>query len=260
MREEEPRTDHQKRNQDGGSRSPPDDPFRPDREPDDHRSRTAVHGLTRLDALDHVGFGLVHELVGEALQPIRERHHPLELERAPLGDPSAPDHVDHPGHDVDELIVVVSNTAEQLRLVARDELHAVEIVPELIELAECRLERAFVRTQKGRRHAVELGGGIVLDLAVGGDLPLEDHEPLRAAIDCAQRPEADRADDDEEHDHGEEGREELGVDRRRDPPDRSAEPGRPHCFDPSRRSARMSPNSSSGSKRVPRYWTRRMPR
>ncbi|TIX68469.1 MAG: hypothetical protein E5V25_13180, partial [Mesorhizobium sp.] len=56
---------------------------------------------------------------------------------------------------------------EHFRLTLGDELHAVEVVAELVELAQRRIQHPVVLKQKGGGDAVELGGRIVLDLAIG---------------------------------------------------------------------------------------------
>jgi hypothetical protein len=43
---------------------------------------------------------------------------------------------------------------------------------ELVELAERRIERAFVGQEQRRRNAIELRRRVVLDLAIRGDLAL----------------------------------------------------------------------------------------
>ena len=146
---------------------------RADREPDHLPPRPRVRPLGSVDARHHVRLGLVHELVGQALEPVRERTGLGHLHLPALGGLARPDQLDHVGHDPDEALVVLADAAEQLDLVLCDELEPIEIVAELVELAQRRLERPLVRNEQRRGDAVELARGVVLELAVGRDLALE---------------------------------------------------------------------------------------
>ena len=75
-------------------------------------------------------------------------------------------------HHADESFVIDLDAAEQLDLILRNELEPVEVVTELVELAERRIERPFVGQEQRRRNAIELRRRVVLDLAIRGDLAL----------------------------------------------------------------------------------------
>ena len=162
------------------------------------------------------------------------------------------------GHDPDEALVILADAAEQLDLVLCDELEPIEIVAELVELAQRRLERPLVRDDQRRGDAVELARGVVLELAVGRDLALELDEVVGAAVHGVQGLQADRAQGDEQDDDGEERRQELRVNPHREPRDEPDQPG-PHGPLASVRRRRTSESSSSGSNRTPRYCTRSTP-
>ena len=141
---------------------------------------------------------------------------------------------------------------------ALDKLEPLEVVAKLHELAERRLEGPLVGDQEGRSDAVELDGGVMLELAVGSNLPLEEPQLFGTSVDLTQHPEAGDADRDEQYDDDEEGREEFGVHGDWHP---CHTPGQPvsHGARPSCRSLCKSWSSSSGAKRPPIYWTRRIP-
>jgi len=132
-----------------------------------------------------------------------------------LGRLPGTDQFDHPRDDLDELVVILTHLAQQLHFVPGDELQPVKIVAELVEPAERGLEGALVGHQEGGGHRIELTGGVVLELAIGGDLSLELDHVLGATIDVAQRSKAYRAHDEQQHDDSQEGGEQLGVHRSR---------------------------------------------
>src|SRR3954462_10330530 len=96
-----------------------------------------------------------------------------------------------------KLVVFAPQLGEQPDFVLRHELQAVEVIAELVQLAQGSGERRLLGYQKGGGHAVELRGRVVLELAVGGDLALQRHHFLRVALDPRQHLEADRADRDQ---------------------------------------------------------------
>ena len=149
--------------------------------------RRDVGAMARLDAGDHVGLGLVHQLVGQALEPVGQRGGLGELQLLPLGGAAAADQLHDLGDDLDELFVVLAHTREQLFLVLRHELQSIEVVAELVELAQCRLQPAVVGFEQRRGDAVELADGVVVELAVGGDLALQLHHVLGALVHLGQR-------------------------------------------------------------------------
>src|SRR5207245_69376 len=181
-----------------------------------------------------------------------------KLNRPALSHLGGANQLDELGHDLDELVIVLADPAEQFDFVFRDELEPVEVVAELVKLTQRGLERSLVGDQERRGDAVELAGGVVLELAVGGDLALELDQVLGAPVHRAQRLQADRAHRDEQHDDGKERGQEFRVDRDRYPRDESNKPRR-HYRLISRSRLFRSPNNSSGSNRTPRYCTRRIP-
>src|SRR4029453_8424548 len=162
--------------------------------------------------------------------------------------------------DPDELVVVGAHTAEQLDLVARDKLQAIQGVPELVQLAEDGVEAPILRDEQCGGHTVELACRVVLQLPIGGDLALQLHEVFRPAIHRTQDLETDRAERDQQADDDQEGDQELGVDAGRDPR-HEARDGQERAYHrpPSWRSERRSRSISSGSNRTPMYWTRSAP-
>ena len=92
----------------------------------------------------------------------------------------------------DELVVGGLDAGQQLALVPGGELEPAEVVG-LVELAEGGVERGRVRVGEGGRAAVELDVGVVLQLAVDGDLALEGAEPLGPVVGLAQGVHADGA-------------------------------------------------------------------
>ena len=229
------------------------------REGDHHPARGQVRLVAGVDAGHHVRLGLVHQLVGQPFQAIGERSGLGELDLASLRGLPAADPLDHAGDHGDELLVVLAHPAHQLHLVLGHELEAVEVVAELVELAQGGLQGALVGHQERGGYAVELARGVVLELAVGGDLPLELDQILGAPVDVGERPEAHRPHRDEEDGDGQEGGQELGMDAHGQPGHQADEPV-PHRVEASASSERRSRSISSGSKRTPRYWTRRIPR
>ena len=116
-----------------------------------------------------------------------------------LGGTAAADQLDDPRHDRDEPVVVLPNCAEQLDLVLGDELQPFEVVAELVELTQRAVQSALVRDEQRGGDAVELAGGVVLDLAVGRDLALQLDQLLGALVDAAQALEPDGAKHDQQH-------------------------------------------------------------
>jgi hypothetical protein len=68
-------------------------------------------------------------------------------------------------------------------------LQPVEVIAKLLELAERRLDHAHVdllqRQRQDRGDAVELTRGVVLQLAVGGNLAMEDDKVLGPTVGFA---------------------------------------------------------------------------
>jgi hypothetical protein len=213
--------------------------------------------VTRIHTGNHVGFRLVDELVREPLQPVGQRGRLRELQLPPFGGAAAPNQLHDARDDPDELVVVGPHAAEQLDLVPGDELQAVQVVAELVELAEDGVEALVLGYEQRGGHTVELACGVVLQLPVGGDLALQLHEVFRPAIHLDEDLETDRAERDQQADDDEERDQELGVHRGRDPCHEARK--RAHHGPPSRRSERRSRSISSGSNRTPMYWRRSAP-
>ena len=114
---------------------------------DDDRLRGAIGLAARLDARHHIRLGLVDQLVGQPLEPVRQRPRLLQLRLARLVDMPAADQLDDPGHDGDEAVVFLPDLAEQLDLVLGDELQPLEVVAELVQLAQRTVQGALVRDQ-----------------------------------------------------------------------------------------------------------------
>ena len=152
------------------------------------------------------------------------------------------------GDDGDERLVVLAHTAENLDFVLRDELQAIEVISELVELAQRRFQRSLVRYEQRRGNAVKLDRRILLDLPVGGDLALQLHQVFGAAIDRAKLGQANRADDDQQSRDGQKRDQQLGVDRERRARDGVRKPVERQPLH-SRSSERRSRSISSGSKR-----------
>ena len=163
--------------------------------------------------------------------------------------------------DLDELLVVLAHAAEQLDLVLGDELQAVQVVAELVELAQGGVEGAVLGDEQRGGHAVELARRVVLELAIGGDLALELHQVFGPPIHLAEDLEADRAEGDQQEDDDQERGEELGVDVDGIRATRRGSHGQEHrsrAAFPQRASGGRA-SSSSGSNRTPMYCTRSTP-
>src|SRR5262249_27390686 len=135
----------------------------------------------------------------------------------------------------------------------------IDVVAKLVELAQRARQRQVVRRKQDRRNAVELIGGLVLHLPIGFDLALQPDEFVSALIGAAQNLQSHRAHHNQESLDGEEGHQQLDLHASRYARNKAGERAR---FSHYRSLARLkrSRRNSSGSKRTPRYWTRRMPR
>jgi hypothetical protein len=148
--------------------------------------RGAVGLAARLDARHHVGLGLVDQLVSQPLEPVGQRPRLFQLRLARLVDVPAADQLDDPRHDGDEPIVLFPHLAEQLDLVLGDELEPLEVVAELVQLAQRAVQCALIRNQQRRGDAVELARGVVLHLAIGRDLAFALDQFFGALVDGTQ--------------------------------------------------------------------------
>ena len=78
------------------------------------------------------------------LEAVRQRAGLRALQLPTLGNLPPTDKLDDLGHYLDEAVVVRLDPAEQLHLILRHKLEAIEVVAELIELAQYRLEHPLV--------------------------------------------------------------------------------------------------------------------
>nr|WP_245316237.1 hypothetical protein [Mesorhizobium wenxiniae] len=89
-------------------------------------------------------------------------------------------------------VVLLPDLAEHFRLNFGDELHAVEVVAKLIELAQRCIQHPVVLKHERGRDAVELVCRVVLDLAVGCDPALQLDQLVCLIVDPAQHLQPDR--------------------------------------------------------------------
>src|SRR5262249_1526714 len=159
----------------------------------------------------------------------------------------------------DETIVVLPKLIEQLDFVLRHELQPIHVVAELVELAKRARQRRVVGRDERGNDAVELARHVMLHLTIGLDLALQLDQLLGAFIDPAQNVETCRPHDDQEHRNREKRGQQLGLNAGRHARHQADE----RVQDSHYRSAtrlNKSRRNSSGSKRTPRYCTRRKPR
>ena len=128
--------------------------------------------MTGVDAGDHAGFGFVHQFVGQALQAVGQRRGLGELQVPSFAGLSVSDQADRAGDDLDEFLVIGAHPRHHFDLVLGQELEPVEVVAELFELTQRRVEPAVVRLEQRGRNAVELADGVVVELPIGADLAL----------------------------------------------------------------------------------------
>jgi hypothetical protein len=173
----------------------------------DHDPLRFVIGLrARLDAGDHIRLGLVDQLIGQPLELVGERGRLLHLGFPRLGGAAAADQLDDPGHHINESVVIAAKLFDQVRFVLGHEFQPIDVVAELVELAQRALQRAIVGGNQRRRHAVELARGVVLDLAIGLDLALQLDQLLRALVDPAQLAQGAGTDNNQQRHHHQKGR------------------------------------------------------
>ena len=182
-----------------------------EREGDHDQARRVIGALARLDLLEHAGLGHVDQLVGQALEPVGERARLAQLHRARLLDLPGARALDRPGHDRDEAVVVRPDLGQQVDLILGHVLQPVEVVAELAELTQDAVELALVLGQERGGDAVELARGVVLHLAIGGDLALQLDQLLGARPHPAEHLQPHRAEQDDQRDHREKGDQQLGL-------------------------------------------------
>ncbi len=229
-----------------------------DREGDDDHLRGAVGRAGRLDVGHDIGLGLVDQFVGQPFEPVRQRPGLLQLRFAGLGDMPASDQSDDPRRNRDKPVVFLPHLVQQLDLVLGDELQPLEVIAELVQLTQRAGQGALVRDQERRRDAVKLARGVVLDLAVGGDLALAVDQLFGAPVDPAELVQPDRAERDQQCDDREKRRQQLCLDTPRQARDRADEERVERDHSVSTRLSRSRRNSS-GLKRQPIYCTRIRP-
>ncbi len=96
-----------------------------------------------------------------------------DLRRMGFGGTAGADQFYQPRHHRDEPFVILAHPGEQLDLVASDELQPLQIVAELVQLAQRAAERTLIGREQRCGDMVELRCGVELDLSIGGDLPLQ---------------------------------------------------------------------------------------
>ena len=187
-----------------------------ERERDHGQARGVISALARFDLLEHAGLGHVDQLIGQALEPVGERSRLAQLHRARLLDLPGARALDRPGHDRDEAVVVRPDLGQQVDFVLGHVLQPVQVVAELAELAQDPVQLALVLGQERSGDAVELARGVVLHLAIGGDLALQLDQLLGARVHPAEHLQPDRAQKNDQRDHREKGNQQLGLHPRRD--------------------------------------------
>jgi hypothetical protein len=195
---------------------------RAEREADDDRPRGAISLAARLNARHDVGLGLVDQLIGQTLEPVRQRARLLELRLPRFVDVPGADLLDDPRHDGNEPFVFVPDLAEQLDFVLGDELQPFEVIAKLVELTQRTVQGTLVGDQQRGGDAVELARRVVLHLAVSRDLALALDQLLGALVDRAQLVEPGSSERDQQCDDREKRRQQLGLRATAD-----ARPGRP---------------------------------
>ncbi len=183
----------------------------------------------------------------------------LQLNLARLGDIAVTDQLDDLVYDRDKPVVILFDPAEELAFVLGDELQALQIVAELVELAQRAVEAAVVIGKQGRSDPVELARRIVLNLPVGGDLALRADQLDGPLVDAGQHLQPGRADHDQQRGDCQKGSQELGLDAERQTRDGADQQPVETAYHLATRLKRSRRNSA-GSKRVPRYCTRKTPR
>ena len=149
-------------------------------------ARINVCGLTRFNARHHVRLGLVHQFVGETFQAVRKRRGFRKLYLPALCGFSLADQVHDTADDLDEFLIIRTHLRHHFHLILGDELQAVEVVAELLELTQRCVKAAILCLQHRRGNAIKLTDGIVIELAVGGDLALQLHHVFGALIDFGE--------------------------------------------------------------------------
>jgi hypothetical protein len=184
-----------------------------DRRTDDGHLRRVVCGTVGLDRVEHLGLGLVHELVRAAVEPISQRLGLRGVADARLLRPATAREVDGGNERRGEGSMCLPDLGHQIGLVCRYELDPVKIEYPEVHLASGGLEL-------GGRTRCERGGddrqliaGRLAKVSVGVGLSLQLGELIGPRVGAFQRLEADDPDDEQEHRQQPERDHELGADR-----------------------------------------------
>src|SRR5205085_6752618 len=102
-----------------------------DRKADQQAAGSHVHFAALVGARDHIGLGLVDQLVRQPLEAFGQRSRAPDLRLAALAYLAGADQFDHLRNDDDERVVVLAYTAENPGFVVRDKLQPIEVVSEL---------------------------------------------------------------------------------------------------------------------------------
>ena len=95
---------------------------------------------------------MLHQLIGQTLQSIRQRAGFFNLQLSGSRYIPAANQLDDPRGDADEFSVFVPYLAEQFRFVSRDKLQPIQIVSELVQLTERRVQHPIIRHQERGRN------------------------------------------------------------------------------------------------------------
>jgi hypothetical protein len=135
------------------------------------------------DPFDHVALSLIDQLIGQTFEAIGQRSSLGGLQVSRLRGTTGADQLHSARDDCDELVIVLTEPAQQLNFVLGHELQTIDVVSELVELAQCARQRPLVRRQKRGGDAVKLSRRVMLDQPIGFDLALQLDQFLGALMD-----------------------------------------------------------------------------
>src|SRR5512134_1595920 len=104
---------------------------------------------------------------------------------------------------------------EQLSLIPGHELETVEVVPVLVELTDSTLKRPLLGRQERRGDVVELGRGVLLQLAERRNLAPELAELFGPTVHATEDLDDNNAEYDQQRCDDKEGPDQLGMDSER---------------------------------------------
>ena len=139
-------------------------------------------------------------------------------------------------------------------------MQTLQIVAELVELAQRAVETAIVIGKQCRSDAVELAGRVVLHLPVCRDLALRADQLDGSFVDPGQHLQPGGADHDQQRHDRQKRQQELGLHPKRQMRDGLDDPLVEAAADHLVTRLNRSRRNSAGSKRMPRYCTRKTPR